>query len=529
MEKYISLFFIIFLLSTALHADPTIDEIWFSQDTICDDQTIVEICYILSGETAHVSAIMSADSGYTWSVPLDSLINDDGDLGFEITPGTHCFEWVMSHDLPDTDGTNWIVQIEVVNFLDTFQVIDSIDISTRPHYGWGLGYMLGSYWIYDYTSGYLYYSDYIDPVASPPRDSIFLGDSLNCDIDAEDYKIYFARSGSNPTQIYSIELFTGIETHIATVPEHGSSIQDVQVIGDSLYAAYYDSRIWSNRIFILAFDLTSTLPITSGWDTLTWAHIDTCTGMEGLAYGHGYLWGSNNYGRIIRADLASRTFTGCYQVPNIGLGAEGLCFDGSYLWYHNRELNRIWQIVITDTTSSRAHDIGPLDSRGPELTLDGPDSLAVGEPFVLTWSAEDLFGLDAPFEIIQTCSDIVETTFVSDTIFSGITPPYCDSLYFQVAARDSFCNYGYSSLSIPITSSYEPRHIFIQGNEGIYCLKVIDSSDASSAGDGVIMVQLPGFLGAANLVDTTDAYASPVFVNTPYGIRSWRYDSIIMD
>ncbi len=518
--------YLILLVFSAAFAEPVIEDVWFSQDVSCDGQTLIDICYILSGGPANVSTIMSADSGHSWTVPLDSLIGAAGDLGPGVTSGTHCFQWVMSHDLPDTQGDNWMIQAEVVNFLDTFLVIDSIDISTRPHYGWGLGYGLGVFWIYDYTTGYLYYSNGLDPVASPPRDSVYLGDSLNCDIDQDGYFIYYGKSGANPTQIYRYGLFTGTNTLIATVPMHGPSVQGVQVIGDTLYAAYYDNRTYPyvNRMYVLGFDLTRPFPITV-WDTIAHASIGTCTAFEGLAYAHGYLWGSNNSGRIIRIDLATRTFAGCYPVPNIGNGAEGLCYDGSYLWYQNRDLNWIWQILITDTSSSRDQALGALDSRGPIVTVTGPDSLIPGDRMPLSWSVFDPNLSSYPYELVIQCGTSTETYSLTDTFYRGIAPFGCDSVTVTVTARDSFCNYGVGVLSIPVASAGLLGHILVQSTGGILYLRVIDTPDAIAAGNGVIMVQLPAVLGAADLVDTTHTWASPVHIRTPYGIRSWRYDT----
>mgnify|MGYP006289524189 CR=1 FL=1 len=65
--------------------------------------------------------------------------------------------------------------------------------------------------------------------------------------------------------------------------------------------------------------------------------------------------------------------------------------------------------------------------------------------------------------------------------------------------------------------------IHLQGTSEIFLLRVIDTLDAEEAGNGVVMVTLPGgIIGAADLVDTTEAGASPVLINTTYGIRSWR-------
>ncbi|MCD6502282.1 hypothetical protein J7L01_06735 [bacterium] len=68
-------------------------------------------------------------------------------------------------------------------------------------------------------------------------------------------------------------------------------------------------------------------------------------------------------------------------------------------------------------------------------------------------------------------------------------------------------------------------HLVVEGVAGLHYLRVVDSIYAEEAANGVIMVTLPDAVGAADLVDTTDASASPVWVRTPYGIRAWRDES----
>ena len=65
-------------------------------------------------------------------------------------------------------------------------------------------------------------------------------------------------------------------------------------------------------------------------------------------------------------------------------------------------------------------------------------------------------------------------------------------------------------------------HIAVQEEGEISYLRVIDSTYAEAAANGIMMVRLPGETGAADLVDTTDISASGVLVKTPYGIKSWR-------
>ena len=68
-------------------------------------------------------------------------------------------------------------------------------------------------------------------------------------------------------------------------------------------------------------------------------------------------------------------------------------------------------------------------------------------------------------------------------------------------------------------------HLMVQGTGEIHHLRVIDSIYAESADNGIVMVSLPTGIGAADLVDTLDAGASPIFIRTRFGIRSWRDES----
>ena len=529
MKKVIlSIALLSFIVVTA-YGDATIDAVWFTQEIDCDGRDLVNICYYLSGGPAHVSAIMSADSGATWTVPMDSLIGAAGNIGLDVSSGSHCFDWVMSYDLPDTDGANWMIQVVVVSFLDTFAVIDSVNISSRPNYGWGLAFGDGKYWIYDYSSQYVYRADCVDPAVCTPTSIMNIGEN-NCDIDHDGDYIYYGKSGGNCDEIHRRHITTGADQKIADMDWFipGASIQGVHVINDTLYAACYDNRFWVNKMFTLMFDLSRSFPITS-WDTLLVGNLDDCHTYEGMTFACDYLWGSNNNGRMVRMDVDIPAYTGCYPIPNTGVGAEGLCWDGLYIWYQNRETDHIYQIMIYDSASSKGFAMGPLDSRTPSVSMGCPAELSVGESYTFHWSYYDNFFAGDPFEVIVHCGAVAETIWTFDTLFEYTVLPGCEILNIQIAVRDSFCNIGYAGCNVPIVSHDLLGYILIQGVDGIMFLRVVDQDDAISAANGIIMVQLPDFLGAADLVDTTAIDASPVFIETPYGIRSWRYDTEPVD
>ncbi|MCD6594370.1 VCBS repeat-containing protein [bacterium] len=129
----------------------TIDSVWFFEETDCNDSNIVEICYILSGDTSsNISIQISPDSGATWvDFGEDWFITFEdtaGDIGDSILPGIHCFEWFMSTDFPDTEGMDWVVNVSTISdeeeCSDSFvwEIVDTIispmgsnqDMTTTP-------------------------------------------------------------------------------------------------------------------------------------------------------------------------------------------------------------------------------------------------------------------------------------------------------------------------------------------------------------------------------------------------------------
>ncbi len=453
----ISKILIIFLglLFTNLNAQtPSIDSLWFSEETDCNDSNIVEICYILSGDTANISIRMSADSGQTWDVPLYTFTEDDGDLGDSIAPGLHCFKWIMSEDQHNAEGKNWILECKVTDFLDTFIIADSVNLdSSRMLYGHGLAYSDGFYWAYDTITGYVYKTT---ALLAPAMDSFYIGHS-NCDIDFYEGYIYYAKSGRQPHHIYRKSIHTRDEELLASFPEADSGfrhIQGIQYYDHSLLCSYYETHVRPNYIYLIKIDLSLPKPIME-WDTIFYNLDDTCTAFEGLTEAFGYLWGSNNYGKILRIKVNQALISGCYPVPNVGLGAEGLCWDGAFVWYQNNRIGRIYKILINDTTQDKARFHSNLDSRAPSVQIDTPNETIIGgATYEFSWNVSDMFLGDAPCSLHFYGCDIDEKYEVDDTNFEWDVPEVqCSLVTLVVAARDSFCNWGYDTCTFAITTT----------------------------------------------------------------------------
>jgi len=443
--------FVLLLALISVTLAQTIDSVWFWEETDCNDSNIVHICYILSGDTASISISISPDSGETWvSVGEDwlaTLFDTLGDFGYDILPGTHCFDWVMSTDMPDTESRDWLVEVELEALLDTFMIIDSIDV-TSP-YGWGLAHSDGFFWMYYLWNGYLYKKADIHP-DSAIIDSIFLCDDCNTDIDYRDGYIYYSTNkdrGVVDDTIKRMDFDSEISEVIYASP-YPDNLESVQFIDSNLFVSNYDAAtIWQ----ILKIDMTMPIPV-SAIDTIIEEPRSETSDIEGMAYALGYLWGVNNFGRLLQVNPVTFEIVESHPVPNSGSGAEGLCWDGNFMWYQNNILGKIYKIVILDSTTSDVIVAGPLDSRRPEVELTAPtEPLIPGDSCRIDWTITDLFRTGDSCEIHIFGCGIDEYYIVGDTTFVWPVPIYpCPECTVVVTVRDSFCNRSSDTTTVSI-------------------------------------------------------------------------------
>ncbi|MBN2541957.1 hypothetical protein JXI42_03745 [bacterium] len=420
------------------------DSLWFWEETECNDSNIVHICYNLSGVTANVSIQMSADGGESWTVPMLTLRNEEGDMGEGVEPGIHCFDWLMSEDLPDTEGYNWMVKLNTFVLLDTFIFVDSTDISSYIFYGFGLGFGDGFYWVYDYETGYVHQTPILNHLS---RDSIissyYIGARHNCDISYCDSFIYYGRSGRECDSIYRYNLRSDSPELVFYAPDASWNLQGIHCSGSDVFVSADIPAEVTQMVFKV--DMSS-LPSTRV-DTIISNPWRACTAIEGGAFAFGYLWGCNNFGNIIQIDIEDYEIVGCYPVPNDGTGAEGLCWDGEYLCYHNYRTNYIYMIMILDTLSLSYSNLVPLDSRHPSLNIECPyDILYSGHNTTIVWEIDDLFWVGQPSRLFFSYCGMHEEHEVYGTEYDWVVPAVeCPSCTLIVAARDSFCNWGYDT------------------------------------------------------------------------------------
>ncbi|MCD6596025.1 VCBS repeat-containing protein, partial [bacterium] len=100
---------------------PTAASIEYNEETDCDGINTVEICYTIDSPDsipADVSIEFSDDGGVSWTVSPSTVTDAEGDLGINIVPGDHCFNWILSTDVPGIEGRDWSARI-IVSALDS--------------------------------------------------------------------------------------------------------------------------------------------------------------------------------------------------------------------------------------------------------------------------------------------------------------------------------------------------------------------------------------------------------------------------
>ncbi len=107
-----------------------IDTAWFSEETDCDLFNVVEFCYHLNsnGEPPwDIDVAASSDGGSSWSVLLSTLSGETGDIGTVSDTGVHCFEWLLSGDLPGYEGCDFRFVADGDSIASTFVADGCLD------------------------------------------------------------------------------------------------------------------------------------------------------------------------------------------------------------------------------------------------------------------------------------------------------------------------------------------------------------------------------------------------------------------
>jgi len=395
------------------YREPSIDAVWFSEETICNDSNIVRICYDLSGDTAYILAEISADSGRSWNVPLISLRDTAGDLGANVAPGRHCFDWIMSRDFPGAEQRGFLCRITAIDTV--FSLGDTnllrnggIETPFNPSTDWT-------------THG------------TTTRSSFSHSGASSFYVNTDCYAQYiYQRWPLVENQSYFFECFVYLESNYF----RSMTVEIVRDWNPSTGYALTASAISFHTIDSLTFTIWGGRSVTINDAHLTpgmWHRIGI---FADVLHGRQTLYIDGIPAVIITSDTS---YTAQWIIAGTVAGScdnyARIYLDDFFLTYYD---------VSPYEHSSVA--IAPLDSRPPVVNLFCPDSALTPGSITLRWSVRDTFWRGEPSSLRFSCCTVREAYENRDTIFVWRPPVLdCPSCTLIVAVRDSFCNWGYDS------------------------------------------------------------------------------------
>jgi len=396
---------------------PELDSLWFWEETVCDSQNIVEICYtLLSCDSIPYNVMVNlfADTGVLWEISLDSIYDYGSDIGDEIYPDTHCFFWLMSADLPDSEGCDFTVQVLLEGeYPDTLIMTDCLD-SDPPEITIDCPEIVfaDSQYTFEWTVEDMFWTDGISEI------HIF-----GCGIDE-----YFTAGATHfdwtapnmPCQSCTLIITArdsfcniGADTcifEIVCVPELDllwfweETVCDSQNIVEICYTLWScDSIPYTVTVNLFAdTNMLWEIPLDSIYD------YGGDIGDEIYPDTHCFFW-------AMSADLPDSE--GCDFTVQVTLEEED---------YPDT-------LSITDC----------LDSDPPDVVIECPEFIAADSLYRFFWTVEDMFLLHGNYELHFFGCGIDEFYIVSDLNFFWAPPNIsCPSCTLVITARDSFCNIG---------------------------------------------------------------------------------------
>lgn len=418
--------------------DPEIDSIWTSEETDCDNANIVRICYSLSNCAATVFVKASADSGRTWNVPIISVFDTAGDLGANVSPGIHCFSWILNLDYSPIEINNLMVQVVAID--TTFTLADTnllrnpgLETPFNPLTDWS-------------THG------------TPTRSSTI--------VHSGSYSYYMNTTGPGQyiyqswplieNQSYFFECYVWLET----TTYRSVVLEIVRDWNPSTGYALTSSAVsffTPDSIQFTIWGGVDTIITGAGLTTGTWHRIGIFADVLNMRQ---TLYIDGRPVAILNADTsysAQFIIVGAVSGSNVNYGR--LYFDDFILTYYN----------ISPYEHSSV-GISPADSRPPRVSVSCPSTVRGGEAFSFSISIVDLFYRGEPCSIYFRGNGIYEIHTTTDTIFSWIAPNInINPCTLIVIARDSFCNIGSDTCYFNIVSGSPEVTIRVE-NDSLTCL-----------------------------------------------------------
>ncbi len=453
-----------FFSSDYMFCTLSIDNLWVSQETDCDDENLVLICYEANdfvidsifaalrifddGSPVGVHTIMETVPGYP-----------PPNLGW-VNSGSNCFYWDMKADYPGNDGCDFEIVIDVMNeTTEILNVTDSFPIPDAEGVAWdGENLWVTRSW---YSGGLDTQRVFrVDPIThyvfsdSCITDDLFDGYTADCVW--HDGYLWILGGGLSGQRAklfkFDVSTCTIVDSSAAIIPPSRWG-QGIDYFAGWFYACDSNGKI---------FQVSPTPPYTSTlWLDLETIHPGLMSGAisaDALVFALGYIWILRNPGPaghvLLQFDYAGNVIDSFALASTSGFGPEGITFDGECFWYTDHSKDFVYRVCLwgcEDTMSI----FTCLDSKAPEVgAICPPSPIYVGDTVSLNALVAESFGSSEPGSLI--IDDGVTRIAVPYSPGLGIeVPELCGLADFVIMVRDSFCNWGSDTCVLEACSRFD--------------------------------------------------------------------------
>ncbi len=408
---------------------------WMEEETDCNDSNIVEICYEFGTSCPEslydVSIAISDNGGSSWDVPVTSLVGADEHL-FNVAAGLHCFDWIMSDDMPFEEGTDWMLRVELWNGLIMEDMLmvpaildsDTPSVSISPIPVW---LTRGE----DFTFNF-----YVEDMSFELPCSLRL---VCCDIDtviiASDYSFSYTpmvECDNCSLYVFATDTFCNSSVGVATF-----NVMPIICFVEVSHLSFNEDTVCDgqNSVEICFYLISSCADSTFDLELLI--------SPDGGPFGSGPFSLSDFVGDL-GEDIATGRHCLDWLLSDDFPDIETMLAEMTIAIDYPESLQR------SDTVS------GVLDTRPPSIEFSCPPTdLSEGDRLIF----------DTDFSDLSSIRSVIYYLSIGDTLIGdgfGMAeyevPPSCDSVEIYVEVRDTFCNIAISDTCRYMVCTNLPIH-----------------------------------------------------------------------
>ncbi len=429
-----------------------------SQETECDGQNLVTICYTFPCDTGFINIEASTDDGSTWT-PIGedwfaTFTDIEGDTGTIYDFGEHCFIWHAHLDLPDYESRSFQVRFtagcETMRCPRDRNKILIYVTENGDHYGYaemtGLETNLEDEG-YDVTiTGRSDFEDIADVITYDIGQLWIVFSEFEDPYTFESSEIYAV--------LYYVYDCGNLALFPADSPTYTTDANAISTEFDVHFNGDVDHTI--SHVTFECNDLISLAPhpINASLSNLGFARGESKISYIGTAPAYTPL-------TLVQRRESGEIMDTAHAC--LDLGFSRMAFDSDFLFLFYGNLFSCDNELYIHNLASWLAESAPLpgdtiteiatgfvDTSPPTPVLFCIDGVLPGEYSPIAWDSGDMFPWDEDAILSIDDGGVVIPMIVDSNEYMYFIPDGVETVYVQISVRDSFCNWGSDTCSFHI-------------------------------------------------------------------------------